>query len=221
MATSAAGLVDHLQQQLEAIYDVQSPASASDLLVGRRSLSEAGVQVSAREEVFLAEDRGALDLGLYLAPELFERVRGKDPRKASGLGLVTDALPAFAAIAEGVSHVVYLMRCAGHGRQVKKLELEVQAEVDKFAVSALHLWGRGLREAAAGLWQRLFIDATLRDGLTAEETHRYRTAGTLGGAYARRLLGRYVLPGDLGGLLTDLRETYRLTDDAKLRAFAG
>ena len=37
----------------------------------------------------------------------------------------------------------------------------------------------------------------------------------------RRLLDRYVSAGDLGGLLADLRATYRLAGEEKLRALGG
>jgi hypothetical protein len=218
--TSALGLLDHIQAQLEAIYDLPHPASVSDYLVDRRSLEDAGVKVRASEEVLLLESEAGLDLGLYLAPELFERLRGKDPRQSSGLSLVTEDLSAFAVMAEGVSHVVYLLRCAEQERQVSKLELEAQAEVDKFAISAMHLWGRGLREGAAVLWERLFGTALLRDGLSPEERDRYTTAGNVARDYARRLVAEHVIPGRLDAFLADLRATYRLGGNHKLRAFS-
>ena len=217
---SALGLLDHLQSQLEAIYDLPPAARVADFLIDRRGVELIGGAISAREEVFLLEGAAGMDLGLYLAPELFERLRGKDPRRGSGLGLVTEELPAFSAVAEGVSHILYLLRCAEADRPVSKLELEVQAEIDKFAVSALHLWGRGLRERAHELWERLFRHARPRQGLSAEERDRYGAAGALGGRYTRRLLDRYVKTGRLDGFLEDLRATYRLLAGEKLRALA-
>jgi len=219
---SASGLVDHLQAQLEATYDLPRGVKVSEFLIDRRGVEQLGGVVSAREEVFLVEsaDAGGLDLGLYLAPELFERLRGKDPRQRSGLRLVTEELSAFSAMAEGVSHVLYLLRCAEAGRPVSKLELEVQAEIDKFAVSALHLWGRGLREKTHELWERLFLHVRPRHGLSAEERDRYGTAGALGGRYARHLIERHVKPGRLDGFLGDLRATYRLLAGEKLQALA-
>jgi hypothetical protein len=227
---SAVGLVEHLQAQLEATYDLRPAARVSEFLIDRRGVERLGGLVSAREEVFLLEHpvehspghpEGAVDLGLYLAPELFERLRGKDPRQRSGLGLVTDELGAFTTVAEGVSHLVYLFRCLEHGRPVSKLELEVQAEVDKFAVSTLHLWGRGLRHKAHELWERLFVRARTRPGLPADERERYQAAGVLGGRYARHLLERWVKPGQLHGFLRDLRLMYRLSAAEKLSALAA
>jgi len=217
---SAPGLVDHLQAQLEAIYDLAPTVRVADFLIDRQGVERIGGVISAREEVFVLEGPGGVDLGLYLAPEIFERLRGKDPRRRSGLALVTEELSAFSTMAEGVSHVLYLVRCAEAGRPVSKLELEVQAEIDKFAVSALHLWGRGLRERAHELWERLFRHARPRQGLSAEERDRYGAAGALGGRYSRRLLDRYVRTGRLDGFLEDLRATYRLLAGEKLQALA-
>ncbi len=218
---SPSGLLDHLQKQLEAIYDVRSPLRVADFLIDRRGIEQLGSSVSAREEVFLIEAGEGVDLGLYLAPELFERVRGKDPRRPSGLGLVTDELAAFAALAEGVSHLIYLAGCLEAGRPVSKLELEVQAEIDKFAVSALHLWGRDLRERIHELWERLFLHVRPRQGLSSDERDRYGMAGALGGRFARRLVDRHVKPGRLDRFLRDLREVYRLPSAAKLAALAA
>jgi hypothetical protein len=218
---SALGLLDHVQEQIEAIYDLERPASVSDYLIDRRSLEAAGVSVQASEEVFVVESDQAVDVGLYLAPELFERLRGKNPRGPSGLSLVTDELAAFVTVAEGVSHVLYLLRCADGGRQVSKLELETQAEVDKFAVAALHLWGRELKDHVSNLWQRLFVEVKARPGLSEAEQELYRTSGAAAGAYAKRLLSEYIEPGRLDGFLADLRQTYRLAGAEKLRAFSA
>jgi hypothetical protein len=222
---SALGLLDHLQAQLEATYDLRPGARVSGFLIDRRGVEGLGGHISAREEVFLLRsDDGrdaTVDLGLYLAPELFERLRGKDPRQPSGLGLVTNELGAFTTVAEGVSHLVYLFRCLEQGRPVSKLELEVQAEVDKFAVATLHLWGRGLRHRAQELWERLFVRARTRPGLSADERDRYHAAGAFGGRYARHLLERWVKPGHLHGFLHDLRLMYRLPAADKLSAMAA
>ncbi len=221
---SAPSLVDHLQAQIEAANDVRCSARAADFLIDRRGVEQLGAQVSAREEVFLiegnVEGNRDVNLGLYLAPELFERLRGKDPRNRSGLGLVTSELSAFTTVAEGVSHLVYLCGCLERGRPVSKLELEVQAEIDKFTVSTLHLWGRGLREKAHELWDRLFLHARPRQGLSADERDRYGTAGALGGRYARHLIEQHVKPGRLDGFLRDLRAVYRLSAAEKLAALA-
>jgi hypothetical protein len=201
-------IVDHLQRQLEGIYGFATAHRASAFLVKRDDLERFGTKIAAQEELFLLEHDGALEVGLYLDPLLLARLSGADPQGRSGLTLVTAELPAFSTVAEGVSHFVYVLRCAAQGREVSRLELELQAEVDKFAVATLHLWGRGLRHRVGALCGRLFGAYTLRAGLTSEEALRYRTANQLAFDFARFLLARYVVPGRLDGFLRELRELY-------------
>ena len=117
---------------------------------------------------------------------------------------------------EGVSHFVYLSTRAAAGRPVSLLELEVQAEVDKFALLILHLWRRGLRRMSPALRERLFERVRYHAHLGYDELSRYREANRLGGGYARFLEGRYVEDADLEGLLRELRRSYRLGAAEKL-----
>jgi hypothetical protein len=119
-----------------------------------------------------------------------------------------------------VSHFVYLATRAAAGRGVSLLELEVQAEVDKFALLLLHLWRRGLRRTSRALRGRLFERVRYGAHLGAEERARYEEANRLGAAYARWLEGRYVEDADIEGLLRELRASYRLGGGEKL-AYLG
>ncbi len=201
-------IVDHLQQQLEGIYGFATAQRASAFLVQRDDLERFGTRIAAQEELFLLEQDGALEVGLYLDPLLLRRLADADPQGKSGLTLVTVDLPAFSTVAEGVSHFVYVIRCAAQGRAVSLLELELQAEVDKFAVATLHLWGRGLRHRVEVLCRRLFADYALRADLSLEEASRYETANHLAFDFARFLTARYVVPGRLDGFLRELRDLY-------------
>jgi hypothetical protein len=204
-------IVEHLQRQLEGIYGFVTAHRAAAFLVARGDLEALGTPVDAQEQLFLLEEDGDLEIGLYLDPSLLTRLSGADPQGGSGIVLVTDELPAFSAVAEGVSHFVYVLRCAAQGRVVSRLELELQAEVDKFAVATLHLWGRGLRAGVGALCKRLFGEYSLRPRLTPEETQRYETANQLAFDFARFLLDRYVKPGNLDGFLSELRDLYGRT----------
>jgi hypothetical protein len=99
---------------------------------------------------------------------------------------------------------------------VSLLELEVQAEVDKFVLLLLHLWRRGLRRTSASLRRRLFERVRYHPHLDGEELSRYREANRLGGGYARWLEGRFVDDADIEGLLRELRQIYRLGGGEKI-----
>jgi hypothetical protein len=190
-----------IQQHLEAIYGIRCELRVTDCLLDEQQARALGGTMRAREELLVREEEGQLELGLFLAPELLHRARD---------------LGAFCEAAEGVSHFLYLHRAAELERHVSLLELEAQAEVDKFAICALGSWaddaeGRKARE----LFGRLFDDTRLRGTLSEQESWRYREANRLARSYCRRLLPM-IAARSLERLLAELRYAYRLGAEAKL-----
>lgn len=206
-------MLRELQRALEVIYGVTSPHRVEDFLVGPAKIAGLGASVRAPEELFVVPGNGEVEVGLYLSPEVLARLPElQDDGAVSFLG---EILPAFATAAEGVSHFVYLTVHAMRDRAVSLLELEAQAEVDKFATGVLHLWKHGERRRCAELRERLFDRVSYRADLSAEERHRYGFANRLARGYSRFLESRFVLAGYLEGLLAELRRTYRLPSDDK------
>ena len=97
------------------------------------------------------------------------------------------------------------------------MELELQAEVDKFVCCALLLGGasRG-RHQMAGLRRRLYHDVEFAGDLDADEHDRYRAANSAAGRYASTLDARYVAPDRMPAMLEELRWFYRQGLDGKL-----
>ena len=212
---TAAGTLEWLQRELEAIYGVEAP-SVGGFLVDREAARAAGHSPRAPEELLVLEDGGEVSVGLYLDEAVLAAAAAADPHHARPRLVARGALGRLACAAEGVSHFVYLASRAAAGRPVSLLELEVQGEVDKFALLLLHLWRRGLRGASRALRGRLFERVRFHAHLAAEELDRYREANRLGGGYARWLEGRFVEEADIDGLLRELRETYRRSGGEKL-----
>jgi len=204
-----------LQRELEAIYAVEAPR-VEEFLVGPDTARAAGRSPRAPEELLVLEEEDGLALGLYLAPGVITGAAGADPHDPRPRLTARAALRDVACAAEGVSHFVYLATRAAAGRSVSLLELEVQAEVDKFALLLLHLWRRGLRRMSAALRLRLFERVRYHAWLAAEERARYEEANRLGGGYSRWLEGRFVEDADIEGLLRELRRTYRRAGGEKL-----
>lgn len=207
--------LDFLQGELEAIYAVEAPP-VQEFLLGGEAARSAGRTPRGPEELWVLEEEGALSLGLWLDPGVVRAAAGADPNDPRPRLTARGALAEVACVAEGISHFVYLATRAALGRPVSLLELEVQAEVDKFALLLLHLWRRGLRRTSPSLRLRLFERVRYHAWLRAEEVQRYREANRLGGGYARWLEGRYVGGADIEGLLRELRQTYRLGGCEKL-----
>jgi hypothetical protein len=208
-----------LQRELEAIYGVEAP-QVELFLVGSETARAAGCPPRALEELLVLEEEDGLALGLYLHPEVIAAAADADPHDPRPRLTARGALGGLACAAEGVSHFVYVATRAAAGRSVSLLELEVQAEVDKFALLLLHLWRRGLRRMSPALRRRLFERVRYHRWLGAEERARYREANRLGGGYARWLEGRFVEDADIDGLLRELRRTYRRGGGEKL-AYLG
>jgi hypothetical protein len=209
-----------LQRELEAIYGVEAPR-VEEFLVGSDAARAAGHAPRAPEELLVLEEADGVALGLYLSPAVVAGAEGADPHDPRPRLTARGALGDVASAAEGVSHFVYVATRAAAGQRVSLLELEVQAEVDKFALLVLHLWRRGLRRMSPALRARLFERVRYHAWLGDEERARYEEANRLGGGYARWLEGRYVDEADIDGLLRELRRTYRRGGGEKLAYLGG
>jgi hypothetical protein len=151
-----------------------------------------------------------------LDPGLLRRLERADPHHS----LTEENLADYCTALEGVSHFVYSMWCLDRDLPVSLLELETQAEVDKYAVTVF-LLGRqqsGTHYPAqvhARLFDRVSFDARLEP----DQYERYRTAHRCAAHYCRRLERRFVSRGvaRIEALVRELRSFYRLGSSAKLQ----
>lgn len=207
--------IPFFQAELEAIYGVRAPR-VEEFLVDRARAGASGSEPRAEEVLLVRESEDGLELGLFLAEEVVRAALEADPHDRRPRLTARELLPRLACAAEGVSHFVYLATRAAVGRPVSLLELEVQAEVDKWALLVLHLWRRGLRRFSPALRARLFERVRYHAHLGPEELRRYQLANRLAGGYARWLEERYVEGCDADGLVRELRASYRLGGGEKL-----
>ena len=205
-------MLDAIQEQLEAIYGIRAEYRAKDFLVDSDAARKLGGSGRAREELLLSED--GQEVALYIEPSLLARVSSADPK-----GAMTADMGDFCEVAEGVSHFLYVVHTVKQERTVSLLELEAQAEVDKFAVCTLLEWGLNVGRWAGSLVGRLFEQVQLRPHLSEPERWRYTEANRLAKSYCSRLLP-LVRSGRMDRLLSELRHGYRLGADAKLQYFA-
>jgi hypothetical protein len=212
-------LLTRLQGLISGIYDVSITHDVYDFLVTDRGhLPAAARSGKSDEELIVAqptgEDDGEVGMSLYLDPELLKRLSLADPMVRLHDGNVADYWTAL----EGVSHFLYLAWNAGHDRPVSLLELEMQAEVDKYVASYWlmreQLPGRFPSELLSVLFERTRIDPRLARGREA----MYREASRYAEKFCRRLeQSLRGARGDSGGeILAELRRFYRLTNARKL-----
>jgi hypothetical protein len=208
-----------LQSLLGRLYDVELDYDVYDFLVTDRGalpgVVPAEVERDVEEVLLLAETPDGAGVALYLDPSLLRRLEGADP-----VGSLNESnLADYCTALEGVSHFVYSTWRLDRDLPVSLLELETQAEVDKYAVTVFLLadqQGGGYPvQVHARLFDRVSFDARLEP----DQYHRYRTAHRSAAHYCRRLEHRFVTRGEARteALVRELRKFYRLGSTAKLR----
>lgn len=207
-----------LQALLERLYDVDLSYDVYDFLVtDRREIAAASNERRALdEELLLAETTDGAGVALYLDPEVLSRLEAADPHQELTEGNLADYCTAL----EGVSHFVYSTYGLERDMPVSLLELETQAEVDKYAVTVFLLAGQqGGEFYPAHVHARLFDRVSFDARLEPDQYARYRTAHRCAAHYCRRLERRFVNRGTakIEAMVRELRSFYRLRHAAKLR----
>lgn len=211
-------ILRQMQQLIGGIYDVSVAHDVYDFLVtSRDQLPPAARESTSDEELIVAEGPDSVGVSLYLDPDLLARLQRSNPLVKLNQENVADYWTAL----EGVSHFVYFAWNAGHDKPVTLLELELQAEIDKYVASYLLLRKqypeRFPAELLHVLFERTRIDPLLANGRES----LYRAATRHAERFCRKLarsLNSSTLKGSpLGsGVLAELRRFYRLTDARKV-----
>ena len=210
-----SSVLARLQNGLESLYRVETALPVEGFLIDDEARRDAHPARTPREQVLIRQDESTdhVDIGLFLDPEALANLERHDP----GRRLDDRNFADFCVAVEGVSHFVYLALRASDDRQVSALELELQAEVDKFVCCALLVGGgASASRRMAGLRRRLYDEVAFAPDLDADEHDRYRAANAEARRYASRLDTRYVAPDRVPAMLDELRWFYRLGLDAKL-----
>lgn len=212
-------VLSRLQTLLGRIYDVEPPLDPAAYLVTDPSLVLHWQDEAATDEaLFLREREGDLEVSLFVDGAVLSRLEDQDPFERLSDANLQDCCTAL----EGVSHLLYVAWSALRGRRVSLLELETQAEVDKFAALLVLASGEG-GEDPGRLHARLFERVRYADGLDEERLARYAHANRLAARYCARLARRWLGSGAAGhaGLFRELRAFYRLGHGAKLACAAA
>jgi hypothetical protein len=198
-----ASVLSRLQRGLELLYRVETNLHVDAFVIDDEQRREAGVSRAPREQLLVREEEGELAMALFVDRDALANLERNDPND----GLHDANFGDFCVALEGVSHFVYLALCAAGHRRVSALELELQAEVDKFVCCVLL---RGQRRGDDGLRRRLYRDVRFCDDLDADERDRYRTANAEAERYAEALERRFVRADRVADMLEELRRFYRM-----------
>lgn len=206
-----------IQNHLERLYEVSIDHDVDRYLItdpglARRLDAGPGAR-EAPEKLLVQQEEDGLSLALYLDQTLLDALAADDPSE----NLHDGNLASFWHALEGVSHFLYLVWNAGYGRSVTRLELELQAEVDKFIMAALLISRQRGGRFPSSLHRRLFANPVFDEALNHSELSRYHTANRYAGRYCEELQRRFLRQGRGGGsVIKELRQFYRLMHRRKL-----
>jgi hypothetical protein len=155
-----------------------------------------------------------MSLALFIDPSVLSNLATNDPGRRLG----DDNFGDFLLAVEGVSHFIYTICCARAERPLSHMELELQAEVDKYVTCLLATEPE--EEISAVLRRRLFENAEYESDLDDEEHDRYRAANDNAHRYAAWLETTFVGPRRIPEMLAELRRFYRQSLASKLATIA-
>jgi hypothetical protein len=211
-------LLNKLQCELETIYAIELQHRVHDFVIDDPDLvSLIDNSSNARdipEKLLIHQDGDNVDIALYLDSQLIKRLLLNDPTEELHNHNIHD----FWLALEGISHFLYFSWNVSYERKVSLLELELQAEVDKFILAALLLEKQFGGRIPRGLHYHLFQNAEFDSRLNEQELTRYRDANYFAGKFCLHISDRFLKQRDYGQLMNELRRFYRLTQNHKLQA---
>jgi len=192
---------------LDLVYEVDDFLTTDAVLA--RALDAGGREID--EKLLIAETDGEAEVSLYVEPGVLERLAQSDPLEK----LDADNLEDFWTAFEGVSHFTYYAWNAQLEKPVTLLEMELQAEVDKYVATTLLLLRQGRRQPR-GLHHWLFELPRLDERLDADELDRYRSANRYAGKYCRKLAPAIARGAADEATRAELRRFYRFSQASKI-----
>lgn len=199
-----------LQLVLESYYDIDPPYCISEFVCHSAQTETGSAQCKGTvpEMLVFREDSTNLDISLFLNASLLEGIDNHNYKNH----WYSRNFENGCILLEGVSHFLYMVFNAHHDRQVSMLDLEVQAEIDKFIFSALHIDNTC---SVDSLLQRLFCNISYREEMSSELRYRYERANELGYAYCQWLADNFELRANNKSLLAEISKIYRLNGSTK------
>ncbi len=172
-----------IQRSLEQYYGLEGAPDVVGFVLD--------VEPDQREAVYVRDADDAVEVAVLLPRETPETLDGH------------------AQLVEGVSHFLYLAERARTELPATRLELELQAEVDKFVVLAAVMAAQERRH----LHRTLFEQVRYLHDATTERGERYRLANGL----AARLVARVATRHGIDSARGILRRFYRAGQAEKIR----
>lgn len=196
-------VLNSLQQAIQHVYEIDLQHRVDDFTTSDPAFARAyGSAHQPMEQLIFREDGDNTDVSLYLDNQVVDALDG---RADEGLSINMVCLAV-----EGVSHFVHFCWRSEHNFDVSLLELELQAEVDKY-VLLTDMYGESMHD-------RLFEQYLYQSGMSAQLLERYASANRLAAKYCHRLEKEYIRPGRTAAMLNELRRFCRKSQYGKIQA---
>ena len=209
-------LLTQLQNHLVQLYEAPTDYDIDDFLITDAALADTLTPREHHhndERLLVSESGDRLDISVYIDAKTLVVLTDDDPLSVLHEG----NLAAFMLALEGVSHFHYLCWNAAYDKSVTLLELELQAEVDKYVAAVTLLSAQGNQDDANSVHQRLFDQVHYRKDLSEEHLARYQDANRYAAKYCCTLKNRFPHHGKEQPFISELRRFYRLTQNEKIR----
>lgn len=204
-------ILDRLYRSLSRLYHVDAPPSLQPFMISADTLRHIGGNIHCREQVLASVVGNHLSLGLYVDPSVIAHLDQHPPFSKVG----PNNWEEFCLAIEGVSHALCILWKWKHNQVASQLELEIQAEVDKFLMVTLLLLHQG--GSAQAFSEKLFSDFTLHPQLDGETQRRYLLATELARPYCEFLYRRFLRTHRIDNLFRELHHFYIRSHWQKLR----
>jgi len=212
-------LLKKIQKQLETIYQLPGDLSIVDFLINQEVLEKLKekqhhlTNIHNRKGLMLLfPEGGELRLAIYLHDQVLNNLHRHNPF----LGLNEQNIHDFCIMTEEVSHFLYTIWRVRHRIQMTKLELELQAEVDKFIICNLYRLNHETHFNSLFLKQLLFETFSLEKDLTSESKNRYSTANKFALHYCHFLENHFIKKALFLQMFEEIRRFYRLGQTDKI-----
>ena len=134
---------------------------------------------NTEETILLSQDSEGIALSVFLDENMLRRLGEGDPLRRLRAGQLNDLW----TVLEGISHFNYIALCAGRDKSVTLLELEMQAEIDKYVSTWMLAQQQKRTVLAKRLHGWLFGNVSFRRDLNAHQRLRYATANDYASRY--------------------------------------
>lgn len=215
-------LLRRMQSLLTRLYDAPVEHDAEDFLIRdparvRELVGDRAGPISD-EQVFVVQEDGGVRIGLYIDQQVLDRLQRDDPLQS----LDERNLHDFCTALEGVSHFHYLIWSLARGRPVSLLELELQAEVDKYATALALMTQQRAGAFPRALHARMFGGVSFLPELDEASRRRYEEANRHAARFCGSLERRYLHPKrwQPEKWLAELRRFFRRGHQEKIRQLA-